>query len=83
MDVDGSIVVEELARDFGELRAVDSVNLTVPSGSIFGFLGPNGAGKTTLVKVLTTILAPTSGRATVAGYDVVSQTSSTPCARCS
>ena len=45
MDVDGSIVVEELARDFGELRAVDSVNLTVPSGSIFGFLGPNGAAK--------------------------------------
>ena len=73
MNADGSIAVEQLTREFGELIAVDKVDLTVPSGGIFGFLGPNGAGKTTLVKILTTILAPTSGRATVAGYDVVSQ----------
>jgi ABC-2 type transport system ATP-binding protein len=65
--------VEQLTREFGDLRAVDTVDLAVPSGGIFGFLGPNGAGKTTLVKILTTILSPTSGRATVAGYDVSSQ----------
>jgi ABC-2 type transport system ATP-binding protein len=67
---DGGISVEQLSRRFGELRAVDGVDLQVPSGEIFGFLGPNGAGKSTLVKMLATILAPTSGRATVAGFDV-------------
>lgn len=70
MAEDRSIVVENLHRSFGELQAVDGVDLFVPSGQFFAFLGPNGAGKTTLVKVLTTILAPTSGRARVAGYDV-------------
>jgi ABC-2 type transport system ATP-binding protein len=67
---DRSISVEQLSRDFGDLRAVDAVDLQIPSGEIFGFLGPNGAGKSTLVKMLATILAPTSGRATVAGFDV-------------
>jgi ABC-2 type transport system ATP-binding protein len=67
---DGSILVEQLSRHFGDLRAVDGVDLEVPSGEIFGFLGPNGAGKSTLVKMLATILAPTAGRATVAGFDV-------------
>ena len=67
---DRSITVEQLTRAFGDLVAVDGVDLQVPSGEIFGFLGPNGAGKTTLVKMLTTILAPTSGRASVAGFDV-------------
>ena len=67
---DRSIAVEQLTRRFGELVAVDAVDLQVASGEIFGFLGPNGAGKSTLVKMLTTILAPTSGRATVAGLDV-------------
>jgi ABC-2 type transport system ATP-binding protein len=66
----GDIEVRALSRRFGDLRAVDDVDLSVPSGQIFGFLGPNGAGKSTLVKVLTTILAPTSGTAHVAGYDV-------------
>ena len=65
----GDIEVRALSRRFGDLRAVDAVDLSVPSGQIFGFLGPNGAGKSTLVKVLTTILAPTSGTAHVAGYD--------------
>ncbi len=69
----GSIVVEQLQRSFGDLRAVDGVDLEIPSGQVFAFLGPNGAGKSTLVKVLTTILAPTSGRARVAGYDVTRQ----------
>ena len=68
--IDRSITVEQLTRAFGDLVAVGGVDLQVPSGEIFGFLGPNGAGKTTLVKMLTTILAPTSGRATVAGFDV-------------
>ncbi|HET6476784.1 MAG TPA: ATP-binding cassette domain-containing protein [Thermoleophilia bacterium] len=70
---DRSITAESLHRDFGELRAVDGVDLEVPGGQIFGFLGPNGAGKSTLVKILTTILNATSGRATVAGYDVARQ----------
>jgi ABC-2 type transport system ATP-binding protein len=67
---DGSIAAQGLRRDFGTLRAVDGVDLAVPGGQIFGFLGPNGAGKSTLVKMLTTILDPTAGTATVAGYDV-------------
>ena len=61
---------QPLRRDFGELHAVDGVDLEVPDGQIFGFLGPNGAGKSTLVKMLTTILTPTAGSAPVAGYDV-------------
>jgi ABC-2 type transport system ATP-binding protein len=70
---DRSIEVEGLTRDFADLRAVDGVDLSIPSGEIFGFLGPNGAGKSTLVKMLTTILAPTAGKARVAGYDVSRQ----------
>jgi ABC-2 type transport system ATP-binding protein len=70
-DGDRSIAASALHRDFGELRAVDGVDLEVPDGQIFGFLGPNGAGKSTLVKMLTTILAPTSGSARVGGWDVV------------
>jgi ABC-2 type transport system ATP-binding protein len=68
--LDRSISAAGLRRDFGELRAVDDVDLHVPGGTIFGFLGPNGAGKSTLVRMLTTILDPTAGSATVAGYDV-------------
>ena len=71
--VDGSIEVAGLTRDFGKLRAVDGADLSVPSGQIFGFLGPNGAGKSTLVKMLVTILRPTAGTATVAGFDVARQ----------
>jgi ABC-2 type transport system ATP-binding protein len=70
---DRSIEVESLTRDFADLRAVDGVDLSIPSGEIFGFLGPNGAGKSTLVKMLTTILAPTAGKASVAGFDVSRQ----------
>src|SRR3954454_9057078 len=61
---------ESLARQFGEVTAVDGVDLDVASGEIYGFLGPNGAGKSTTVRMLCTLLAPTGGRATVAGYDV-------------
>ncbi len=67
---DRSIFTEDLSRHYGRLRAVQHVDLAVRSGEIFGFLGPNGSGKSTLIKVLTTILAPTSGRAVVAGHDV-------------
>src|SRR3954465_126102 len=66
------IVVEGLVRVFkGGIRAVDGINLEVSPGEIYGFLGPNGAGKSTTVLVLTTLLPPSGGRATVAGFDVV------------
>jgi ABC-2 type transport system ATP-binding protein len=65
------IVVDGLVRVFkGGIRAVDGIDLQVAPGEIYGFLGPNGAGKSTTVHVLTTLLPPTEGRATVAGFDV-------------
>ena len=67
-----AIETERLTRHFGAFVAVDQVDLTVPYGDIFGLLGPNGAGKTTTIKMLTTLLEPSSGRAGVAGFDVVS-----------
>ena len=67
-----AIHTESLSRDFGGVRAVNGINLSVSEGEIYAFLGPNGAGKTTLVRMLTTLLMPTGGRASVAGYDIVS-----------
>ncbi|MFN8421743.1 MAG: ABC transporter ATP-binding protein [Anaerolineae bacterium] len=67
------IEAEELTKDFNDFRAVDHISMSVAPGSVFAILGPNGAGKTTTVRMLTSILVPTSGRATVAGYDVVKQ----------
>jgi ABC-2 type transport system ATP-binding protein len=67
------IEAEGLVRRFGNLVAVDGVDLVIEPGEVFGFLGPNGAGKTTLVRMLVTLLKPTAGRARVAGFDVVSQ----------
>jgi len=67
------IVAEGLVRHFGDVKAVDGVDLQVDHGEIFGFLGPNGAGKSTVIRMLTTLLKPTAGRASVAGYDVVTQ----------
>ncbi|HIC95419.1 TPA: ATP-binding cassette domain-containing protein, partial [Candidatus Bipolaricaulota bacterium] len=64
------IKTEGLARRFGELVAVDRLDLEVKEGEVFGFLGPNGAGKTTTVRMLAVLIAPTSGRATVAGYEL-------------
>ncbi len=73
MSADPPIVAVDLQRRFGELVAVDGVDLEVSEGEIYGFLGPNGAGKSTTVRMLTTLLAPTGGHAVVAGYDVVRQ----------
>jgi len=67
------IRVENLTKFFGDFAAVKEVTFEVDRGEIFGVLGPNGAGKTTLIKMLSTLLKPTSGRATVAGYDVVKE----------
>jgi ABC-2 type transport system ATP-binding protein len=65
-----AIECKNLTRKFGTLTAVDSLNLSIRKGELFGFLGPNGAGKTTTIKMLTTLLSPTSGDAKVAGYDI-------------
>ena len=74
MATDNGIEVEGLVRVFGDdIRAVDGVDLSVAPGEIYGFLGPNGAGKSTMVLMLVTLLPPSSGRATVAGFDVAKQ----------
>lgn len=62
-----------LTRRFGDYTAVDGLTIAIDSGEVFGLLGPNGAGKTTTIKMLTTLLAPTSGEALVAGFDIVHQ----------
>jgi ABC-2 type transport system ATP-binding protein len=69
------IVVRGLVKKFGELRAVDGVSFEVEDGEIFGLLGPNGAGKTTTIKILVTLLKPTSGEVFVAGNDVIKKPS--------
>ena len=69
-----AITASSLARSFGDNAAVNGVDLAIDEGEIYGFLGPNGAGKSTTVRMLTTLLNPTSGSATVAGYDVVRDT---------
>ncbi len=66
-----AIEVEKITKRFGTFTAVDAVSFTVEAGEIFGLLGPNGAGKSTLIRMLTTLLPPTSGSARVTGYDIV------------
>ncbi len=68
-----AVTVRGLVKHYGETRALDGVDLEVREGTVMGVLGPNGAGKTTLVRILSTLLAPDAGQATVAGYDVVRQ----------
>ncbi len=67
------IQASNLQKRFGDLKALDGVNLDVHSGQIFGLIGPNGAGKTTLIRVLTGLLVPDSGRASISGFDVLKQ----------
>ncbi|HTX31204.1 MAG TPA: ATP-binding cassette domain-containing protein [Solirubrobacteraceae bacterium] len=68
-----AISVDHLVKTFGEVEAVKGVDFQVAPGEVFGFLGPNGAGKTTTINMLCTLVKPTSGSATVAGHDVVSE----------
>jgi ABC-2 type transport system ATP-binding protein len=67
------IQAQNLAHAFGQVRAVDGINLTVEEGEMFGFVGPDGAGKTTTIRMLTGILLPSAGSATVMGYDLVKE----------
>lgn len=69
----GGVVAEGLVKRFGDFVALDGVDFTVPEGTVVGLLGPNGAGKTTSIRILTTLLRPDAGRATVAGHDVVAE----------
>ena len=68
-----AIVAEGLTKRFGTVTAVDGIDLTVKEGTVFGLLGPNGAGKTTTVHILSTLVSPDAGHATIAGYDVKTQ----------
>src|SRR5579859_7940177 len=68
-----AIVVDNLVKKFGDFTAVDHVSFEVHRGEIFGFLGPNGAGKSTTIRMLCGLLTPTSGNASVVGYDVRTQ----------
>ena len=65
------VAVENLHVSYGKTHAVRGLSFAIPRGEVFGFIGPNGAGKTSTIKVLATLLKPTSGRAFVAGLDVV------------
>ncbi|MGW0145177.1 ATP-binding cassette domain-containing protein [Streptomyces sp. NPDC003333] len=69
----GAVSVRGMVKHYGETKALDGVDLEVREGTVMGVLGPNGAGKTTLVRILSTLLTPDAGEATVAGYDVVRQ----------
>jgi len=71
MTTDAAVHAEGLVKEFGEVKALDGIDLTVNRGQVVGLLGPNGAGKTTTVRILSTLLQPTAGYATVAGFDVV------------
>ncbi|HII40095.1 MAG TPA: ABC transporter ATP-binding protein [Thermoplasmata archaeon] len=74
MTEDGpAVLVDQLSRSFGDKVAVDRVSFAIDRGEVFGFLGPNGAGKTTTIKMLTTLLPPSSGKATILGHDLATE----------
>ncbi len=73
MQGDIAVQVRDLTRAFGVRKALDRVSFDLPGGAFLSIFGPNGAGKTTLVRVLTTLLNPSSGTASVCGFDVVSE----------
>jgi ABC-2 type transport system ATP-binding protein len=73
MPTDSAVRAEALVKTFGSTRALDGIDLEIPTGTVLGLLGPNGAGKTTAVRILTTLLRPDSGRAWVAGHDVLAE----------
>src|ERR671917_1651077 len=68
-----AIEASGLVKSYGETRAVDGVDLAVPTGSVYGVLGPNGAGKTTTIRMLATLITPDAGSARVLGHDVVTE----------
>src|SRR5216110_3980173 len=68
-----AIDVQSIVKRYGDFTAVNEISFTVAEGEIFGLLGPNGAGKSTLIRMLTTLLLPTSGTATVGGFDIVTE----------
>ncbi|MEM7143698.1 MAG: ABC transporter ATP-binding protein [Verrucomicrobiota bacterium] len=72
-DKNDAVVIENLSRTFGELRAVDDISFSIPRGQVTGFVGANGAGKTTTMRILATLDTPTHGSAQVMGYDVVEE----------
>jgi len=71
--LDAAVKTLDITKRFGDLTAVDKINLTIESREIFGLIGPNGAGKTTLIRMLTTVIPPTDGTARIAGYDIRDQ----------
>ena len=68
-----AVAIEGLSKDFGNIRAVDGLTLSIPEGQVFGLLGPNGSGKTTTINCLTGLLTPTAGKVSVEGFDVRTQ----------
>jgi len=79
MNAELAIEAKDLTRTFGGFTAVDHITFNVRAGEVFGFLGANGAGKTTAIRMLTGLLAPTSGQATVAGHDVARESEAVKC----
>ena len=65
------IEAKSLYKTYGSLKAVDGIDLSVKAGQVFGFLGPNGAGKSTTIKLLTTLIPPSSGKLNVLGFDAI------------